>query len=509
MWTDDQVTPRPNADDALIGTQIGEYLVERHLGHGGMGIVFAGIHPVIKKPVAIKVLQQEIAREPGEVQRLLAEAQVVNAIRHRGIVDVIGFGKIPDGRPYLVMELLEGEPLDALVSRSAPLDPTLVATILGEMLEALGAAHGVGVIHRDLKPSNVFIVRPAHGDPYVKLLDFGLAKRAPEGTRHTPQTRASVVIGTPDYMAPEQARGRPVSPETDLYAVGCIAFEMLTGQAPFSATTIYEILAMHLNTPPPRVASVRPTIPPEIDELVDRLLRKAPEERPSSALGVRQELMAMREGWRLREPVGDAGQAALEHAATLRTLLPSMPEPPSRPVAEATKAAFASTVLPPSQAAVLRADVASSQTAATRTDGPLSQAGVMPVEVPVSGPTLVRRSAVGLWIALGTGLVLAVAAVAALSSSRTRPTPVPASASPALAGPGGDALASPPPSLPAPPAPGSLAPPPAPVAGAVPPDVPLSPGADADSAPGATPVPTKGRAGARKSGYRDPFESRH
>lgn len=381
----------PDADRALIGTRIGDYVVQRRIGHGGMGVVFAGVQPVIKKAVAIKVLQWEIARDPTEVRRLLEEAQVVNAIRHRGIVDVIGFGTLPDERPYLVMELLDGEPLEDLIHRSAPLDPVLVLTLLCEMLEALGAAHGVGVIHRDLKPSNVFIVRPPHGDPYLKLLDFGLAKRVPEGTRHTPQTRASVVIGTPAYMAPEQACGKPVSPETDMYALGSIAFEMLTGRIPFVANTLYEILAMHINTAPPRASSLRPEVPPELDDIVDRLLRKEPDQRPSSALELRQQFLEMRDRLRAAtmRPASSSGAVSADagSAPLLRTLLPSLPV--TRLGAEAS-VPFASTAVP--------ARLASPPT-------PMS------VEVPASPTRVMHRVPTRPLLAIAVALVLALAGV--------------------------------------------------------------------------------------------------
>lgn len=469
--------PGTDADASLIGTQVGEYLIERRLGEGGMGVVFAGVHPVIKKPVAIKVLQWEIARDPLEVQRLLSEAQVVNAIRHRGIVDVIGFGKLPDDRPYLVMELLDGEPMDALLARLAPLDPVLAVTLLCEMLEALGAAHGVGVVHRDLKPSNVFVVRQAHGDPYVKLLDFGLAKRAPEGTRVTPQTRASVVIGTPDYMAPEQARGRPVSPETDLYAVGCIAFEMLTGRPPFSASTIYEILAMHLTEPAPRVSSLRPDVPPELDELVDRLLRKEPDARPSSASALRQQLVDMRDGW--KAAVGSSA-ALSQPTPTLRSLLESLPPPPVRSAAERTDTALASTMLP------------------------AGAATVMSVEVAAPLPKAPRRVHPGVLVAFAAALAVTVAVIVWSSDDVEPPPQVPTLQMRTRAGPAPVPDPSPPPVGPAPSvAPAAASPAPAPAAAPV---VASSPDRDAGAAATADERPAKRRSA--KAKRTDPFESR-
>ncbi|MBI3180687.1 MAG: serine/threonine protein kinase [Myxococcales bacterium] len=210
------------ASDPLVGQQLGDYRVLAALGTGGMGIVYEGVQPVIGKSVAIKVLQWELAANPDEARRLLSEARVVNSIRHRGIVDIFGFGQLPDGRHYLVMELLEGSPFDKVLETNAPLDPIAALSALEEVLDALGAAHEAGVIHRDLKPSNIFLVTPPSGSAYVKLLDFGLAKQAPVGAKLTPQTRSDLVVGTPHYMAPSRrAPSRSAPPPTSIPRGAC------------------------------------------------------------------------------------------------------------------------------------------------------------------------------------------------------------------------------------------------------------------------------------------------
>ncbi len=280
--------------DPLVGAQLGEYIVQRPLGAGGMGVVYEGVQPVIGKPVAIKVLQAELAANPEEAQRLLTEARAVNAIRHRGIVDIFSFGQLPDGRHYLVMELLEGCPLDQVIAERAPLDPIALVAVLDEVLDALAAAHSAGVIHRDLKPNNVFLVTPPHGAAYVKLLDFGLAKQGLAG-KVTPQTRTDMVVGTPHYMAPEQARGQPVSPATDIYAAGCMTFEMATGRVPFDGATPLEVVSLHLTAPPPKLASLINNVSFELEELVQRMLRKEPGERPQSARLLRGELRRLKD----------------------------------------------------------------------------------------------------------------------------------------------------------------------------------------------------------------------
>ncbi len=280
--------------DLLIGSPVGEYYVTKRLGEGGMGIVYAAEHPVIGKRVAVKVLRPQTAEIESQVQRFVAEARTVCAIGHRGIVDVFGFGTMPDGRHYLLMELLTGEPLDRYLSTHAPLPAMEAIDLLDEILDALGAAHRVGVIHRDLKPSNIFYVRPPLGQPYLKLLDFGLAKRSSVPHGSADQTTGMYWVGTPDFMAPEQARGEPVGPYTDLYSLGIIAFQMLTGKVPFRASTAMDIVALHLRQPAPRVSSRAAGVPRQLDALVSRLLQKRPEERPASAALVRAELASIR-----------------------------------------------------------------------------------------------------------------------------------------------------------------------------------------------------------------------
>jgi serine/threonine protein kinase len=274
--------------DVMVGKQLGDYVVKRRIGAGGMGIVYEGEHPVIGRKVAIKVLRPDFA-EGGRARDLASEARAAAAIRHRGIIDIFGFGTIPGIGQYLVMEYLDGSPLDEVINQRAPMLEVEVVTVLDDLLGALGAAHGAGVIHRDLKPGNVYVVRDGAGNEYVKVLDFGLAKRSEAPNASTPQTRASMMVGTPEYMAPEQACGQEVGPHTDLYAVGVIAFEMLTRRLPFEGTTPMAIAVHHVRTPPP-APSTYVELHPDLEALVLRLLAKAPEDRPASAEAVRREL---------------------------------------------------------------------------------------------------------------------------------------------------------------------------------------------------------------------------
>ncbi len=287
---------RPRPIDPLIGQKLGEYVIEQKIGSGGMGIVYRGVQPVIGKPVAIKVLKPDVASQPGQMERLLAEARAVNAIRHRSIIDIFSFGQLPDGRHYVVMEFLEGEGLDAFMKKRSPLPLDEAVPLLEEILSALAAAHGAGVIHRDLKPSNIFVVTPRAGPRYLKLLDFGLAKQAALPGASTPQTRLASIVGTPDYMAPEQARGDPVGPFTDLYSFGCVAFQMLTGRLPFQGESAMVVLLEHQERPPPRPSSINPSLPPSVDKLLLELLAKSPSARPASADEVLLSIARWRDG---------------------------------------------------------------------------------------------------------------------------------------------------------------------------------------------------------------------
>ena len=290
VWGDE-----PPTRDPLINMKLGEYELRSRIGVGGMGFVYDGIQPLIGKRVAVKVLRPELAQAPEQVARLLAEARAVNAIRHRGIIDIFGFGQVPDGRQYIVMEFLDGQPLDAYMAEKGRLPPTEALSILDEVLAALGAAHGAGVVHRDLKPSNIFLVKEPGGSRYVKLLDFGLAKQGQGGSSgRTAQTRTDMVVGTPEYMAPEQARGQAVGPMTDLYAMGVVTFEMVTGRLPFIGTSPVDLLMKHVDARPPRPSEFVHELPPALDAFILQMLTKDPEARPGSADALRQQLHRLR-----------------------------------------------------------------------------------------------------------------------------------------------------------------------------------------------------------------------
>ncbi|MGE6761254.1 protein kinase domain-containing protein [Corallococcus interemptor] len=275
-----------DARDPLLGTQLGEYILQERVGAGGMGVVYRAAHPLIGKQVAIKVLRAELV-SPEQEQRLLVEARSVNAIQHSGIIDIFGFGSLPDGRPYVIMELLKGQPLSTVLRQQGRLDVDRVVWILDQMLAALGAAHKAGVVHRDLKPANVFLVETPDAAPSLKLVDFGIAKLLE--SQDGPTTVDGSILGTPEYMAPEQIRGQAVGPATDLYAVGLMAFQMLTGTRVFQGEP-FQVMFAHVEQKPALPSSKAPGIPPEFDTLVLHLLAKDPAMRPASAEAVRQQL---------------------------------------------------------------------------------------------------------------------------------------------------------------------------------------------------------------------------
>jgi serine/threonine-protein kinase len=282
--------------DPLIGSMVDDYEVKDRVGAGAMGIVYRGVHRVIGKAVAIKVLKLDYADDPEMVNRLIGEARTVNAIRHPGIVDIFGSGTLKTGQPYIVMDLLEGEPLDVFIKNNAPLKLKFVWPILDDILGALGAAHQVGVIHRDLKPGNVFRESHPEARSRIKVIDFGLARTADRAGGSIRPTNPGTLLGTPAFMAPEQVVGVKVTPATDLYAVGGIAYQLLTGHLPHEAPSAIEVLSAKMASDPLPPRHWLPTLDEEIDQWVMALLDRDPDNRPHSAEDARRALRRIGEG---------------------------------------------------------------------------------------------------------------------------------------------------------------------------------------------------------------------
>ncbi|HEY1554115.1 MAG TPA: protein kinase [Kofleriaceae bacterium] len=263
------------------GTEVGGYAIDGVLGRGGMGIVYAATHPLIGKRAAIKVLLPLMSKNQRAVERFVIEARTVNQIGHPNIVDIFAFGALPDGRSYYVMDLLEGEPLRSRISRG-PLHVSEATSIISEIASALVAAHAKGIIHRDLKPDNVFMVTIPGRWPEVKLLDWGLAKLA-SGPNAKLRTLAGQVLGTPVYMSPEQAAAGDVDHRTDIYALGVLAYELLAGEVPFKKPTSIDTMVAHAEDPVPPLARAAPNVPEELAQLVEAMLAKSPDDRPTLA----------------------------------------------------------------------------------------------------------------------------------------------------------------------------------------------------------------------------------
>jgi serine/threonine-protein kinase len=277
LWTQSPVDP-----GGLAGRIEDGFRFERLIGTGGIGEVYEAVRVRDDARVAIKTLLPTFRDVREAVGRLEREARAGGLLDHPNIVDTQSYGMLPDGRPYLVMELVEGADLGAALELG-PLEPRRALAIGRQTLEGLAHAHAHGVVHRDLKPENLMLA-PAPDGERVKILDLGLAKLvglAAAGSVTLTETGA--VFGTPAYMAPEQALGRPVTFATDIYAVGVIVFEMLTGKLPFVGADVQGTLRLHASGPIPRLVDVAPWCPPTLDQIVTQALQKDPAARFASA----------------------------------------------------------------------------------------------------------------------------------------------------------------------------------------------------------------------------------
>jgi len=271
-----------------VPSKIGAYKIARLLGKGGMGNVYEAINEQIQRRAAIKVLHPHFAENPQVVQRFLNEARAVNIVKHRCLVDVYEFGQLEDGSAYIVMEYLDGETLHERLWHAGGRLPTELVVRYGRQIAlALAAAHAKGIIHRDLKPANIMLVEdPETGaKDWIKVLDFGLARvREPGDGEEGRLTQTGMVMGTPSYMSPEQVRSaRSVVDKSDVYALGVMLYEMVSGQKPFNANSDAEVMFLHMSAQPKPLQELMPGLAPGLYDLIGRMLRKKPEERPSAS----------------------------------------------------------------------------------------------------------------------------------------------------------------------------------------------------------------------------------
>jgi len=419
------------------GHQIGSYRIERKLGEGGMGVVWIGVDVRLGRRAAIKQLLPEMSHNREIVERFFNEAKAAASINHPGIVEIYDVGWHADGSAYFAMKLLEGDSLAKRLRTRGPMPVMVAATIARQVASALSAAHQRGIVHRDLKPDNIVLV----ADDEVSLgeratvLDFGIAKLFGDGSL-SQKTRTGSVMGTPSYMSPEQCKGAgEVDQRTDVYALGCILFEMLTGRPPHVSEGAGEVLGMHMFVEPPTVTSLRGDVPPAFEAVVMRALSKRAELRHQNMAELTAALQPFATARSAGEPVSI--QAMARPA-------PSQPSPSQPPLPTGPVSGEAST---------------------------LSAGRGQVVSVPPSMSTA-PRSRTGLWLAVGGGAVAAAAvAIVVAMSGGDSPSQESVAATPG---------------------------PPAPVVETAAPEVPVAV-IDAAPAPTPTPTPTPAAADPRAS----------
>ncbi len=283
------VSPPRQAENALIGVVVGgKYRIDRLIGSGGTAEVFEAENTVLRRPVALKVLRH--AGSANAALRLQREALLVASIQHPNICDVYDAGTLPGGAPFVVLERLSGETFASHLKRARRLRPEAVVDVFMQILSGLQRAHGANIIHRDLKPHNVFLVDRLGLAPLVKILDFGLAKDVSERGSAALTVPPRAVVGTPEYMAPEQLRGATISTASDLFAVGVMMYQALTGTHPFAGSTRDDVVDNVLRCEPRPPRELRPELPPAVDDLLIRALARSPAARWPTALDLQQAL---------------------------------------------------------------------------------------------------------------------------------------------------------------------------------------------------------------------------
>jgi serine/threonine-protein kinase len=348
--------------DARAGTTVGKYKLHEIVGRGGMGVVYRAEHVYIGKEVAVKILHDGYGGRDESIKRFLREARAASLINHPNIVDVTDFGKSNDGTVFFVMELLQGEPLDAVLSRDRRLDLLRAITIVNQAAGALGAAHAKGIVHRDLKPENIMLTpregrrelirqfideQGTHtvserekGFDFVKILDFGVAKVRDPDASDGRVTQQGVVFGTPEYMAPETARIGVSDPRTDVWAMGVIFYEMLTGMVPFSGDTAVDVMLKVVSEPviPPRTRAPGIEITVEAEQLIMKALSKDPRQRQQSMEELYEELQRCYGSVRYRRSLDV--RAAAESPIPLQRVKRPGSGPFSEPIARVTPPEF-------------------------------------------------------------------------------------------------------------------------------------------------------------------------
>jgi serine/threonine-protein kinase len=281
--------------DSLVGRTLNNrYLVKRKIGEGGFGAVFEGIQVATERPVALKILHPQSVSDATVVARFRREAEACSKLRNPHTVIIYDFDQTEDGVLYLAMELVRGQSLQDIQRASGIIPVDRCLRILDQVAEALGEAHAKGIVHRDMKPENI-MVEVRDGEDFVKVLDFGIAKiKSGDGAKDAPAlTAIGQTVGTLEFMSPEQLRGKPLDGRADIYALGMVAYEMLTGKLPFKKSkSTTEIIQYHLQEPPPPPSSLKPeaAIPTTVDELVQKMCAKSSDDRHTNTDNLRQNI---------------------------------------------------------------------------------------------------------------------------------------------------------------------------------------------------------------------------
>lgn len=310
---------QPSTSDELApGVVVGSYEIVDRIGAGGMGEVYRARHKAIGRLAAVKVLKAERMRESNAMELFLKEATTLGALSHPNLVEVLDFGHLPNGQPYLTMAFIDGKTLhdvigDSLEQTGAALPVAMALRITEQVLNALGEAHKKGIVHRDLKPANVMVQREHNGELLVKVLDFGLSRPVdgailPWATMTS--TKASSAAGTPAYVSPEQVKNEDLDGRADLYSLGCTLFEMLAGHAPFVSESPLELVKQQLDVPPPSLRTQVRNVPEEVERLVLWFLQKRRDDRPENADVARTEVRRLLATYG-REPGATASPSTL------------------------------------------------------------------------------------------------------------------------------------------------------------------------------------------------------
>ena len=382
------------ADDRYLGTLLdGKYRIDAFINAGGMGSLYRALHVMLDKTVAVKVIRNELVTSDEVVARFQREARAASNLEHPNIVSVYDLGQTPDGTLYIAMEFIDGPSLKEVIRRDGPLTPRDTIDILRQVAGALSSAHRKQIVHRDLKSDNLML-ETEDGRRVVKLVDFGIAKTFDDSTQ---LTAAGYMLGTPNYMSPEQAAGKPVDHRTDLYSLGVILYEMLTGKVPFGDTALTSLLVKLATEVPPPPSARRPDghVPPALDAVAMRCLEKEPERRFQSA---------------------DEFAIALDNAAAEIDGVAATPVPPMLPADR--------TLLRPSPTRQTGMPTASVTTTATVETGQQVSVPAARPRTGLSAAALTLRIAAGLLVLAG----IAAAVVFGLRPSKNTPQETPASA---------------------------------------------------------------------------------